>query len=154
MVSFVSLVRVQSHQNEVEIFDENLAHISTWLYQTQIHLDEAERLPLPEREKVVKVRQLSNCGRKSIYLSIHQNPVLLHSLFKCSIHHEGVYFLSSCLCQVPALSNLSTAQLPALSGCSQGCSIITFLISYFFFFFSLLRGSTSRFSSHINVPLC
>lgn len=50
-------VCVQSHQNEVEIFDENLAHISTWLYQTQIHLDEAERLTPTEREKVVKVRQ-------------------------------------------------------------------------------------------------
>ncbi|KAM6992528.1 utrophin isoform 4-T4 [Tautogolabrus adspersus] len=43
-----------SHQSEVEIFDENLAHISTWLYQTQIHLDEAERLGPTEREQVVK----------------------------------------------------------------------------------------------------
>ncbi|KAM7395346.1 hypothetical protein PAMA_006892 [Pampus argenteus] len=48
------LSAVLSHQNEVEIFDENLAHISTWLYQTQIHLDEAERLAPVEREKVVK----------------------------------------------------------------------------------------------------
>ncbi|XP_056261686.1 utrophin isoform X2 [Seriola aureovittata] len=48
------LSAVLSHQNEVEIFDENLAHISTWLYQTQIHLDEAERLAPTEREKVVK----------------------------------------------------------------------------------------------------
>ncbi|MEQ2276941.1 hypothetical protein XENORESO_015291, partial [Xenotaenia resolanae] len=48
------LSAVLSHQNEVEIFDENLAHISTWLYQTQIHLDEAERLPPAEREKVLK----------------------------------------------------------------------------------------------------
>ncbi|XP_068580543.1 utrophin isoform X1 [Cebidichthys violaceus] len=47
------LSAVLSHQNEVEIFDENLAHISTWLYQTQIHLDEAERLAPTEREKVV-----------------------------------------------------------------------------------------------------
>uniref|UniRef100_A0A8C2ZFM6 Utrophin n=1 Tax=Cyclopterus lumpus TaxID=8103 RepID=A0A8C2ZFM6_CYCLU len=45
---------LSSHQNEVEIFDENLAHISTWLYQTQIHLDEAERLAPTEREKVVE----------------------------------------------------------------------------------------------------
>uniref|UniRef100_A0A8C5I3D6 Utrophin n=1 Tax=Gouania willdenowi TaxID=441366 RepID=A0A8C5I3D6_GOUWI len=44
------LVCFQSHQNEVEIFDENLAHISTWLYQTQIHLDEAERLAPTERD--------------------------------------------------------------------------------------------------------
>ncbi|XP_028253113.1 dystrophin isoform X2 [Parambassis ranga] len=48
------LSAVLSHQNEVEIFDENLAHISTWLYQTQIHLDEAERLAPAERENVVK----------------------------------------------------------------------------------------------------
>ncbi|XP_024863232.1 utrophin isoform X2 [Kryptolebias marmoratus] len=48
------LSAVLSHQNEVEILDENLAHISTWLYQTQIHLDEAERLPPAEREKVLK----------------------------------------------------------------------------------------------------
>nr|XP_046228897.1 dystrophin isoform X2 [Scatophagus argus] len=48
------LSAVLSHQNEVEIFDENLAHISTWLYQTQIHLDEAERLSPAEREQVVK----------------------------------------------------------------------------------------------------
>ncbi|KAJ8009626.1 hypothetical protein DPEC_G00090860 [Dallia pectoralis] len=47
------LSTVLSHQNEVEIFDENLAHISTWLYQTQIHLDETERLPTAEREIVV-----------------------------------------------------------------------------------------------------
>ncbi|KAG7267003.1 hypothetical protein CRUP_000728 [Coryphaenoides rupestris] len=49
------LSAVLSHQNEVEIFDENLAHISTWLYQTQIHLDEAERLPSADRERLVKV---------------------------------------------------------------------------------------------------
>uniref|UniRef100_A0A8C8HLF0 Utrophin n=1 Tax=Oncorhynchus tshawytscha TaxID=74940 RepID=A0A8C8HLF0_ONCTS len=48
------LSTVLNHQNEVEIFDENLAHISTWLYQTQIHLDETERLPTVEREIVVK----------------------------------------------------------------------------------------------------
>ncbi|XP_041832153.1 utrophin isoform X2 [Melanotaenia boesemani] len=48
------LSTVLSHQNEVEIFDENLAHISTWLYQTQIHLDEAERLAPAERENVLK----------------------------------------------------------------------------------------------------
>ena len=50
-------VFVQSHQNEVEIFDENLAHISTWLYQTQIHLDEAERLAPTERDNMLKVRK-------------------------------------------------------------------------------------------------
>ncbi|XP_057678850.1 dystrophin isoform X3 [Corythoichthys intestinalis] len=58
------LSAVLSHQNEVEIFDENLAHISTWLYQTQIHLDEAERLEPGEREKVVKnmLEELEDVG--------------------------------------------------------------------------------------------
>lgn len=37
------------------MFDENLAHISTWLYQTEIRLDETEKLPTAERERVVKV---------------------------------------------------------------------------------------------------
>lgn len=64
---FLFVVCVQSHQNEVEIFDENLAHISTWLYQTQIHLDEAERLPLTEREKVVKVRPGQSLHRVLLY---------------------------------------------------------------------------------------
>lgn len=70
MLNLLSPVCVQSHQNEVEIFDENLAHISTWLYQTQIHLDEAERLPLAEREKVVKVRPTAAVDlRTSVCLS-------------------------------------------------------------------------------------
>ncbi|XP_068198088.1 utrophin isoform X3 [Antennarius striatus] len=58
------LSAVLSHQNEVEIFDENLAHISTWLYQTQIHLDEAERVVPAEREKVVKhmLEELEDVG--------------------------------------------------------------------------------------------
>ncbi|KAJ8270600.1 hypothetical protein GJAV_G00116950 [Gymnothorax javanicus] len=51
------LSAVLNHQNEVEIFDENLAHISTWLYQTEIHLDETEKLPASEKEEVVKSLQ-------------------------------------------------------------------------------------------------
>lgn len=79
MRNLLSPLCVQSHQNEVEIFDENLAHISTWLYQTQIHLDEAERLPLAEREKVVKVRLSAAVGHwmtvwLAIYLSIYPFP--------------------------------------------------------------------------------
>ncbi|XP_066556846.1 utrophin isoform X3 [Amia ocellicauda] len=48
------LSAVLNHQNEVEIFDENLAHISTWLYQTEIHLDETEKLPANDKEEVIK----------------------------------------------------------------------------------------------------
>ncbi|XP_038130238.1 dystrophin isoform X2 [Cyprinodon tularosa] len=60
------LSAVLSHQSEVEIFDENLAHISTWLYQTQIHLDEAERLPPAEREKEFTrmMEELDMIGRR------------------------------------------------------------------------------------------
>ncbi|KAK1803494.1 hypothetical protein P4O66_020924 [Electrophorus voltai] len=48
------LSAVLNHQSEVEMFDEHLAHISTWLYQTEIHLDETEKLPSAERKRVVK----------------------------------------------------------------------------------------------------
>ncbi|XP_060750696.1 utrophin-like isoform X3 [Tachysurus vachellii] len=51
---WLSAVLVCNHQREVEMFDENLAHISTWLYQTEIRLDETEKLPTAERERVVK----------------------------------------------------------------------------------------------------
>uniref|UniRef100_A0A671MZL2 Utrophin-like n=1 Tax=Sinocyclocheilus anshuiensis TaxID=1608454 RepID=A0A671MZL2_9TELE len=36
---------LSNHRREVEMFDENLAHISTWLYQTEIRLDEMEKMP-------------------------------------------------------------------------------------------------------------
>lgn len=65
----------------MEIFDENLAHISTWLYQTQIHLDEAERLPPTEREKVVKVRK-----RRMHFLNYNQRIVEMHEVF-CFFSH-------------------------------------------------------------------
>ncbi|XP_072552167.1 utrophin [Salminus brasiliensis] len=48
------LSSVLNHQSEMEMFDENLAHISTWVYQTEIRLDETEKLPAAERETVVK----------------------------------------------------------------------------------------------------
>ncbi|KAL2082234.1 hypothetical protein ACEWY4_022052 [Coilia grayii] len=48
------LSALQAHQSEMEDFDEKLAHISTWLYQTQIRLDEAEKLPPPQREREVQ----------------------------------------------------------------------------------------------------
>ena len=59
----------------MEIFDENLAHISTWLYQTQITLDESEKLSSPDRERLLKVLRNPwiDCGDqllKRIHLSI------------------------------------------------------------------------------------
>uniref|UniRef100_A0AAY4EC56 Utrophin n=1 Tax=Denticeps clupeoides TaxID=299321 RepID=A0AAY4EC56_9TELE len=56
---------LQAHQREMELFDENLAHISTWLYQSQIRLDEAERLPPAEREGELQVQLfLVECVRE------------------------------------------------------------------------------------------
>ncbi|XP_051515683.1 utrophin-like isoform X5 [Myxocyprinus asiaticus] len=45
---------VLNHRREVEMFDENLAHISTWLYQTEIRLDEMEKMPAAERDRMLK----------------------------------------------------------------------------------------------------
>lgn len=43
-----------SHQNQLEIFDGNVAHISTWLYQAEALLDEIEKKPASKREEIVK----------------------------------------------------------------------------------------------------
>uniref|UniRef100_A0A9J8AP75 Dystrophin-like n=1 Tax=Cyprinus carpio carpio TaxID=630221 RepID=A0A9J8AP75_CYPCA len=48
------LSAVLNHMREVEMFDENLAHISTWLYQTEIRLDEMEKMPAAEKERMMK----------------------------------------------------------------------------------------------------
>ncbi|XP_064412021.1 dystrophin isoform X2 [Latimeria chalumnae] len=45
---------LHDHQSQMVIFDENVAHISTWLYQAEILLDEAEKKPANEREDVIK----------------------------------------------------------------------------------------------------
>ncbi|XP_026097283.1 dystrophin isoform X2 [Carassius auratus] len=45
---------VLNHLRELEVFDENLAHISTWLYQTEIRLDEMEKMPAVEKERMMK----------------------------------------------------------------------------------------------------
>lgn len=39
----------------MEIFDENVAHISTWLYQAEALLDEIEKKPANKKEEIVKV---------------------------------------------------------------------------------------------------
>ncbi|XP_028903681.1 utrophin isoform X4 [Ornithorhynchus anatinus] len=43
-----------NHQNQLEIFDGNVAHISTWLYQAEALLDEIEKKPANKREEIVK----------------------------------------------------------------------------------------------------
>ncbi|KAK7907774.1 hypothetical protein WMY93_016386 [Mugilogobius chulae] len=71
------LSAVLSHQNDVEILDENLAHISTWMYQTQIHLDEAEKLEPAEREKVVKRTLDELAGMSQRVDSVRDQALLL-----------------------------------------------------------------------------
>ncbi|KAJ7406995.1 Utrophin [Willisornis vidua] len=43
-----------NHQSQLEIFDENVAHISTWLYQAEALLDEIEKKSASKREETVK----------------------------------------------------------------------------------------------------
>uniref|UniRef100_A0A8B9PFS1 Utrophin n=1 Tax=Apteryx owenii TaxID=8824 RepID=A0A8B9PFS1_APTOW len=43
-----------NHQSQLEIFDENVAHISTWLYQAEALLDEIEKKPASKKEETVK----------------------------------------------------------------------------------------------------
>ncbi|XP_051667022.1 utrophin isoform X4 [Manacus candei] len=43
-----------NHQNQLEIFDENVAHISTWLYQAEALLDEIEKKSASKKEETVK----------------------------------------------------------------------------------------------------
>lgn len=50
-----------NHQNQLEIFDGNVAHISTWLYQAEALLDEIEKKPASKQEEIVK-RLLSELG--------------------------------------------------------------------------------------------
>lgn len=45
----------QNHQSQLEIFDETVAHISTWLYQAETLLDETEKMPASQQEETVKV---------------------------------------------------------------------------------------------------
>ncbi|XP_074043867.1 utrophin isoform X2 [Macrotis lagotis] len=43
-----------NHQSQLEIFDGNVAHISTWLYQAEALLDEIEEKPMNKSEEIVK----------------------------------------------------------------------------------------------------
>ncbi|KAK2506726.1 hypothetical protein MC885_001843 [Smutsia gigantea] len=45
---------LMNHQNQLEIFDGHVAHLSTWLYQAEALLDEIEKKPASKREEIVK----------------------------------------------------------------------------------------------------
>ncbi|XP_036078207.1 utrophin isoform X2 [Rousettus aegyptiacus] len=56
---------LMSHQDQLEIFDGNVAHISTWLYQAEALLDEIEKKPASKQEEIVK-RLLSELDDASL----------------------------------------------------------------------------------------
>ncbi|XP_053567811.1 utrophin isoform X2 [Bombina bombina] len=66
-----------NHQNQMEIFDENVAHISTWLYQAEALLDEIEKKPASKKEETVK-RLLSELDDVSLRVdNIRDQAIIL-----------------------------------------------------------------------------
>ncbi|XP_069462828.1 utrophin isoform X3 [Ambystoma mexicanum] len=66
-----------NHQSQMEIFDENVAHISTWLYQAKALLDEVEKKPAGKKEDTVK-RLLSELDDVSLRVdNIRDQAVIL-----------------------------------------------------------------------------
>lgn len=57
--TFFFFIFVQNHQSQLEIFDENVAHISTWLYQAEALLDEIEKKSASKKEETVKVGNIA-----------------------------------------------------------------------------------------------
>ncbi|XP_031437852.1 utrophin isoform X1 [Clupea harengus] len=71
------LSALQAHQSEMESFDENLAHISTWLYQTQIHMDEVEKMPPAQKEREVQSLSLELEGMMLRVAGVREHALLL-----------------------------------------------------------------------------
>ncbi|XP_069787742.1 utrophin-like isoform X2 [Narcine bancroftii] len=49
--------RLLEHQHQMEDFNQNVAHISTWLYQTEILLDEIDKKSDVEKDEILKCFQ-------------------------------------------------------------------------------------------------
>ncbi|XP_010624930.1 utrophin isoform X1 [Fukomys damarensis] len=65
------------HQNQLEMFDGNVAHLSTWLYQAEALLDEIEKKPASKREEIVK-RLLSELNDASLQVeNAHDQAIIL-----------------------------------------------------------------------------
>uniref|UniRef100_A0A8C8VJ87 Utrophin n=1 Tax=Pelusios castaneus TaxID=367368 RepID=A0A8C8VJ87_9SAUR len=69
-----------NHQSQLEIFDENVAHISTWLYQAEALLDESEKKPASKKEETVK------------RLTSELDDV---SLRVCNVRDEAIFLMNS-----------------------------------------------------------
>ncbi|XP_027977251.1 utrophin isoform X6 [Eumetopias jubatus] len=68
---------LMNHQNQLEIFDGNVAHISTWLYQAEALLDEIEKKPASKREEIVK-RLISELDDANLQVeNVHDQAIVL-----------------------------------------------------------------------------
>nr|XP_006984491.1 utrophin isoform X1 [Peromyscus maniculatus bairdii]XP_042118217.1 utrophin isoform X2 [Peromyscus maniculatus bairdii]XP_042118218.1 utrophin isoform X3 [Peromyscus maniculatus bairdii] len=66
-----------NHQNQLEIFDGHVAHISTWLYQAEALLDEIEKKPASKQEEIVK-RLLSELDDVNLQVeNVREQAVIL-----------------------------------------------------------------------------
>lgn len=75
----------------MEIFDGNVAHISTWLYQAEALLDEIEKKPASKREEIVKVANaedqltlLGVGGFAVVFSLVECSELLVPTFFPCS----------------------------------------------------------------------
>ncbi|XP_072437733.1 utrophin-like isoform X5 [Chiloscyllium punctatum] len=69
--------KLLDYQKQMEGFDQNVAHISTWLYQTEILLDEIAKKPDCEREEILKRFQFELDGISLQVDDIHDQAVSL-----------------------------------------------------------------------------
>ncbi|XP_030052433.1 utrophin isoform X2 [Microcaecilia unicolor] len=75
-----------NHQRQMEIFDENVAHISTWLYQAETLLDEIQKKPASKKEETVQ-RLLSELDDVTIRVeNVRDQAVILMKSRGTSCH--------------------------------------------------------------------
>ncbi|XP_006891741.1 PREDICTED: utrophin [Elephantulus edwardii] len=66
-----------THQKQLDVFDGNVAHLSTWLYQAEALLDEIETKPASKREEIVK-RLVSELDDANVQVeSVREEAALL-----------------------------------------------------------------------------
>nr|XP_033791495.1 utrophin isoform X2 [Geotrypetes seraphini] len=75
-----------NHQSQMEIFDENVAHISTWLYQAEALLDEIQKKSASKKEETVQ-RLLSELDDVTIRVeNVRDQAVILMKSRGMSCH--------------------------------------------------------------------
>lgn len=51
----LTVFHTQEYQKQMEMFDQNVANVTTWMYRAEILLDESEKQQSPQKEEVLKV---------------------------------------------------------------------------------------------------